>query len=81
MVSELLHRLQTEFDRAEAEFCISLLDGWVELPQRQHRLSIGLLIEDNCHSEACRVVVGSAMVGVLLMASPMSVGIGSGRWR
>jgi len=58
MVSELLHRLQTELDSAEADGCISLLDGWVERPQRRHRLSIGLFIEDNCHSEACRVIVG-----------------------
>ncbi len=58
MVSELLHRLQTELDSAEADLCVSLLDGWVELPQRRHRLSIGLYIEDNRHSEACRVVVG-----------------------
>ena len=57
MVSKLLHRLQTELDGAEADGCSSLLDGWVELPQRQHRLSIGLLIEDNCHAEACRVIV------------------------
>ena len=57
MVSELLHRLQTEFDRAEADACISLLDGWVELAQRQHRLSIGLFIEDNGYSKACRVIV------------------------
>jgi len=55
MASELLHRLQTELDSAEADGCNSLLDGWVKLPQRQHRLSIGLFIEDNRHSEACRV--------------------------
>jgi hypothetical protein len=69
MVSELLHRLQTELDRAEAEFCISLLHGWVELPQRQHRLSIGLLIEDNCHSEACRVIVD---VGAVIQHQPLA---------
>ncbi|HEY5874981.1 MAG TPA: hypothetical protein VIT64_06750, partial [Ilumatobacteraceae bacterium] len=57
MVSELLHRLQTELDRAEADACISLLDGWVELPQRQHRLSIGLFVEGQRHSEARRVIV------------------------
>ena len=57
MASELLHRLQTELDSAETDLCISLLDGWVELPQRQHRLSIGLFIEDNRHSEACWVIV------------------------
>ena len=55
MVSKLLQRLQTELDSAEADACISLLDGWVKLPQRQHRLSIGLFIEDNRHSEACSV--------------------------
>ncbi len=58
MVSELLDRLQSELDSAEADGCISLLDGWVKLPQRQHRLSIGLFIEDDRHSEACRVIVG-----------------------
>ena len=58
MMSELLHRLQTELDSAEADGCNSLFDGWVELPQRQYCLSIGLFIEDNCHSEACRVIVG-----------------------
>jgi hypothetical protein len=41
MASELVHRLQTKFDSAEAEFFVSLLDGWVELPQGQHRLSVG----------------------------------------
>ena len=51
MASELLHRLQTEFDRAEADPGISLLDGWVELPKRQNRLSIGLFVEAHRHSE------------------------------
>ena len=51
MVSQFLQRLQTELDSAEADGCISLLDGRVELPQRQYRLSIGLLIQDNCHSK------------------------------
>jgi hypothetical protein len=34
MASELVHRLQTELDRAEADACFSLLGGWVELSQR-----------------------------------------------
>jgi len=45
MASELVHRLQTEFDSAEAESCASLLDGWVELSQGQHRLPGGLFVE------------------------------------
>ena len=54
MASELLHRLQTELDSAEADLCISLLDGWVELPQRQHRLSIGLFVEGDLTVESPR---------------------------
>jgi hypothetical protein len=57
MARELLHRLQTEIDRAEADLCISLLDGRVELPQGQHRLSVGLFVEGDRHSKAGRVVV------------------------
>jgi hypothetical protein len=41
MVSELLHRLQTELDSAEADGCISLLDGWVELDLLGARPSLG----------------------------------------
>src|SRR5262245_5720731 len=44
MESELLHRLQTEFDRAEADRCVSLLNGWVELSQGQHRLPVALFV-------------------------------------
>jgi hypothetical protein len=33
MASKLVHRLQTELDRAEADLRISLLSGWMELPQ------------------------------------------------
>ena len=58
MVGELLHRLQTERNSAEAEFCVTLLDGRVELAQRQHRLSIVLFVEGDRHSKACRVIVG-----------------------
>ena len=68
MVSELLHRLQTELDRAEADGCSSLLDGWVKLPQRQHRLSIGLFVEGQRHSEAGRVIVG---VGPVIQHQPL----------
>jgi hypothetical protein len=52
MVSELLHRLQTELDSAEADGCISLLDGWVELPQRQTVFPSWL---EQLSLEACRV--------------------------
>src|SRR4249920_385160 len=58
VVSELLHRLQTELDSAEADGSISQVDGWVELPERQHRLSVGLLIEGQRHSEARWIIVG-----------------------
>jgi len=69
MTSELVHRLQTEFDSAEAEFCFSLLDGWVELSQGQHRLPVGLFVEGDRHSEACRVIVG---VGAVIQDQPFA---------
>ena len=47
---------------------ISLLDGRVELAQRQHRLSIGLLVEDDRHPEACRVIVD---VGPVIQHQPL----------
>ena len=75
MVSELLHCLETELDSAETDGCNSLLGGWVELPQRQHRLSIGLFIEENCHSEACRVTVG---IGPVIEHQPLDI---AGRFR
>ena len=57
MASELVHRLQTEFHSAEADLFVSLLDGWVELSQRQHRLPIVLFVEGYRHSEACWVII------------------------
>ena len=48
--------------------CVSPLDGWVKLPQRQHRLSIGLFVEGDRHSEACRVIVG---VGPVIQHQPL----------
>jgi hypothetical protein len=68
MVGELLHRLETELDSAEADGRSSLLDGWVELSQRQHRFPVGLFIEDNCHSEACRVIVD---IGPVIQHQPL----------
>src|SRR5215211_5271976 len=69
MASELLHRLQTELDGAAADACIALFDGWVELSQRQHRLSIGLFVEGQRHSKACWVIVG---VGAVIQDKPFA---------
>ena len=35
MASELLQRLKNELERAEADACISLLDGWVKVPEAE----------------------------------------------
>src|SRR5581483_3681842 len=49
--------LKTELDRAEADGCSSLLDGRVELPECEHRLTVALGIEGHCGAKAGWVVV------------------------
>src|SRR4051812_15768387 len=68
MISELLHRLQTELDSTEADACFSLFDGWVKLSQCQHRLSIGLFVKGDRHSESCGVIVD---VGAVVEDQPL----------
>lgn len=48
MAGQLVHRLKTELDRAEADAGSSLADGRVELPECEHRLTVVLGIEGHC---------------------------------
>src|SRR3954447_19804977 len=68
MASKLRHRLQTELDSTEADDCVTLFDGWVQLSQCQHRLSIGLFVEGDGHSESCRIIVD---VGAVVEDQPL----------
>jgi hypothetical protein len=69
MAGELVHRLQAELDGAEADGCRPLLDGGVELSQRQHRLPIGLLVEGDRHSKARWVIVD---IGAMVQDQPFA---------
>lgn len=57
MAGQLVYRLKTELDRAEADTGSSLLDGRVKLPQRENGLTVVLGINGHCGAKACWVVV------------------------
>lgn len=60
MFRQLPQSLKPEFNCAESDDGFSLFDRGMDLPQRHHRLPIGLLVEGYGHAESTGVIVDIA---------------------
>ena len=63
MLGELVERLETEFDSAEADGGVALLFGRMELAQGHDGLPVALFVEGDRHVEPPRIVV---LVGAMI---------------